>query len=133
VVHVTGLVNEPGIVTLPAGSRVVDAVEAAGGANDDADLSVLNLARQVGDGEQIVVSDDPPPAVPPAEQQPTAINLNTATIEQLETLPGVGPAIGGRIVEWRETHGYFTTVDELLEVSGIGERTFADIEPLVTV
>jgi competence protein ComEA len=133
VVHVTGLVNEPGIVTLPSGSRVVDAVEAAGGANDDADLGALNLARQVGDGEQIVVSDDQPPAQPPSEQQPTTINLNTATIEQLDTLPGIGPAIGNRIVEWRETHGYFTTVEELLEVSGIGERTFVDIEPLVTV
>lgn len=133
VVHVAGLVERPGLVTLRPGSRVIDAVEAAGGAKDEANLGALNLARRIGDGEQIVVSDDPPPAQPPTGQQAALVNLNTATVEQLETLPGIGPAIGTRIIEWRDKHGRFAAVDELLEVSGIGESTLAELEPLVTV
>jgi competence protein ComEA len=143
VVHVAGLVARPGIVELPTGSRVVDAIEAAGGATPEADLTPINLARVLTDGEQVLVTADPPPqAAPPAAPPgsgstaptPTApINLNTATAAELETLPGIGPALAGRILAWRDQNGRFTTVDELREVAGIGEQRFAQLEPLVTV
>lgn len=137
VVHVVGKVASPGIVELPAGSRVVDALEAVGGPDDGVDLSTLNLARVVGDGEQVFVGVDPPPqAVPPAEPgdgTPTRVNLNTATADQLETLPGIGPTLAGRILEWRERNGRFTAPEELLEVSGIGPATFEAMADLVTL
>ncbi|MBB5791991.1 ComEA family DNA-binding protein [Jiangella mangrovi] len=141
VVHVAGLVARPGVLELPAGSRVVDAIEAAGGATPEADLTPINLARVLTDGEQVLVTADPPPqAAPPAAPPgstapaPTApVNLNTATGTELETLPGIGPALAGRILEWRTQNGRFTTVGELREVSGIGEQRFAQLEPLVTV
>lgn len=140
VVHVAGKVKRPGIVTLPAGSRVIDAVQKAGGARRGVDLSGLNLARQLADGEQILVGAPavagagPPPAGTAVPGQPTGVvNLNTATSEQLETLPGVGPVTAASILEWRAEHGRFSTVEELLEVSGIGEATLADLRELVTV
>lgn len=132
VVHVAGLVKKPGVITLPKGSRVIDAITAAGGASAKADLGTLNLARVLSDGEQVAVGIDPPPDAKTAPDSPV-VNLNSATLEQLETLPGVGPTIAQRIIDWRETHGTFTRVAELREVSGIGERTFAELEPLVTV
>lgn len=142
VVHVAGLVARPGIVELPSGSRVVDAIEAAGGATPEADLTPINLARVLTDGEQVLVTADPPPAAaapaPPAGGPATAtpsapVNLNTATAAELETLPGIGPALAGRILDWREQNGRFTSIDELREVSGIGEQRFAQLEPLVTL
>jgi competence protein ComEA len=137
VVDVTGKVRRPGIVELPAGSRVVDALEAAGGARPRADVSALNLARLLVDGEQIVVGVDVPAGASPAApggtgdlgtETPT-VNLNTGTAEQLEALPGVGPVTAAAIIEWRTQHGAFTSIDELLEVAGIGEATLAEIEP----
>lgn len=151
VVHVAGLVAKPGVVQVPAGSRVIDAIEAAGGATDEADLTPINLARVLADGEQVLVAAAPPPGAPPtvvggssqpsrATAGPTAgatpgalINLNTASVAELETLPGVGPTLAGRIVQWRDEHGGFSTVDELHEVAGIGEQRFGEIAPLVTV
>ncbi len=128
VVAVMGLVHKPGLVELPAGSRVADAVTAAGGALPEADLSTLNLARRVTDGELITVG------MPPAGVAPGGpVNLNTATAEQLDTLPGVGPVLAARIVEYRDRHGGFGTVDELREVAGIGDATFAELRSLVTV
>lgn len=148
VVHVTGAVAEPGVVTVPAGSRVVDAVRAVGGVTDEADQAALNLARPLVDGEQVWVGrpGETPPVTPgplpgaggpdggrQAEGQAAPLDLNTATQADLEELPGVGPVTAGHILTWRDEHGRFSAVEELLEVSGIGERTLAQLEPLVTV
>lgn len=142
-VHVTGAVATPGVLTLPAGARVADAVRAAGGLTADADPGGLNLARPVSDGEQIVV----PVVVLPGTGGPGAapaevggattadgrIDLNRATATELEELPGVGPVLAGRIVAYRDEHGPFTEVGQLREVSGIGERTFQSLAELVAV
>jgi competence protein ComEA len=149
VVDVAGKVRRPGIVVLPPGSRVADALEAAGGVRPGVDTAALNLARPLLDGEQVLVGLPPlisppsgsaSPATGPAAAAtavpgaPTAlVNLNTATIEQLDTLPGVGPVTGQAILDWRTEHGAFTSVDELLEVDGIGDATLADLRDLVTV
>jgi competence protein ComEA len=141
VIDVTGKVRRPGIVELPMGSRVVDALDAAGGVRPAADTSTLNLARLLVDGEQIVVGlDNPGPGVGVTptgstgfDPSVTSVNINTATAEQLETLPGVGPVTASAIIEWRTQHGAFSTVDELLEVSGIGEATLGELEPFVHV
>jgi competence protein ComEA len=140
VVDVAGKVRHPGIVELRAGSRVVDALHAAGGARRGVDISTLNLARLLVDGEQIVVGLDVPAMPSPISASVgstgTAIapvNLNTATLEQLDTLPGIGPVTAQAILDWRTDNGTFTSVDELLEVSGIGDATLADIEAYVYV
>jgi competence protein ComEA len=142
VVHVAGAVRRPGLVRLPAGARVADAVAAAGGAARNAELASVNLARPVVDGEQLVVlarGQGPAVAAPPPSGGSAAgpsgapIDLNSATLEQLDTLPGVGPVLAQRILDWRAEHGRFGSTDELREVSGIGEATFADIKPLVRV
>ena len=153
-VYVVGQVRHPGVVTLTAGARVEDAVQAVGGATEKADLAVMNLARKVVDGERIVVPK-------PGEKVPTAdpvadpgaagagagsgdagsgaavpgspVDLNTATVAQLDALPGVGPVIAGRIVAWRQENGRFTSVDDLSEVQGIGDATMARHRPLVRV
>jgi competence protein ComEA len=135
---------------LPTGSRVVDALEAAGGARPRADLQTLNLARLLVDGEQLLVDvpaasgvaagslSGPPTAPDPSGQSggsvPVAlVDLNTADQTALETLPGVGPVTAAAILQWRTEHGAFTSVDELLEVSGIGDATLAEIAPHVTL
>jgi competence protein ComEA len=139
IVDVAGKVRRPGIVTLPAGSRVIDALEAAGGARPEVDLIALNLARVLVDGEQIVVGIDPvalPPAVGSAATPSTTgglVDLNTADQATLETLPGVGPVTAQAILDWRAENGAFSTVDELLEVDGIGDVTLAELRDLVTV
>ena len=138
-VDVAGKVRKPGIVVLDAGARVVDAVEAAGGARRGVDLSSLNLARLLVDGEQIVVGEPaaaaPPadPGLPPSGAPAALVDLNLADQAELETLPGVGPVTATAIIAWRDEHGGFTAVAELLEVDGIGEKTLADLTPLVTV
>ncbi|MFE5942279.1 helix-hairpin-helix domain-containing protein [Streptomyces sp. NPDC056480] len=146
IVDVGGKVRRPGVLTLPAGSRVADALRAAGGAKPDADLTGLNRARVLFDGEQILVglpgmpaggsglgsgggsgsgggAGGGLPAVP--------LSLSTATVEQLDTLPGVGPVLARHIVDHRAEHGGFRSVGELREVNGIGERRFAELERLV--
>jgi competence protein ComEA len=145
VVDVAGRVRRPGIVTLPLGSRVADALREAGGARSGVDVSTLNLARVLVDGEQLLVGVEaalPPPAqaaTPPVTGTPSAgvsgalVDLNTATEADLDTLPGVGPVTARAILDWRTEHGGFTSVDELLEVSGIGEVTLEELRPLVTV
>jgi competence protein ComEA len=144
VVDVTGKVRTPGLVTLPAGSRVADALDAAGGLRPGTRSRGLNLARPLVDGEQILVGVRPAPwpqqpaptggsAVPGAPVPPAPVDLNTATLEQLDVLPGIGPVTAQAILDWRAAHGAFTSVDELLEVDGIGDVTLADIRDLVTV
>jgi competence protein ComEA len=142
VVDVTGKVRRPGIATLPLGSRVVDALEAAGGARPGVRLGTLNLARVLTDGEQVVVGMAAPTGVAAsAAGEPATgagattpmVNINSATQTELEELPGVGPVTAQSILAFRSEHGAFTAVDELLEVSGIGDATLAKIAPYVTL
>jgi len=145
VVHVLGQVNRPGVYELRGGARVIDAIGAAGGFTAEADQGILNLARVLADGEQLVVPK-PGEAPPPAPAAPLAatgggasgapaakVDLNTATLEQLETLPRVGPAMAQRIVDWRTKNGRFATVDDLKNVTGIGDKMFAALKDLVVV
>jgi competence protein ComEA len=153
VVSVVGLVHKPGLVTLDAGARIADALTAAGGPLDGADLVGLNMARRVTDGEQIVVGIAAPPgkpstmgssvtggstatstgpAAPSGAQGSTGpVDLNTATVEQLDALPGVGPVTAAAIVAWRDAHGRFGSVDQLGEVDGIGPARLEKLRPLV--
>jgi competence protein ComEA len=135
-VHVLGAVRSPGLYRLTAGARVVDAVAAAGGLAEDADLDALNLARPITDGEQLRVPriGEPPVAAAPGPSgadAPARVDLNTATAEQLDALPRIGPAIAARIVEWREQNGAFASADDLLQVSGIGDATVDGLRDLV--
>jgi competence protein ComEA len=135
VVDVAGDVRRSGLVRLPAGSRVADAITAAGGVTPGASTDGLNLARKVVDGERIVVGA-PAAAAPtggPGAGPGTLLDLNAATAEQLDALPGLGPVLADRIVEWRTAHGRFASVDQLREVSGIGARKFESLRGLLTV
>jgi competence protein ComEA len=153
VVSVVGLVHKPGLVTLAPGARVADALTAAGGTVDGADLIGLNMARRVTDGEQIIVGIAPAPGQPAAMgssigsattvptdapatdgKGPTPsglVDLNTATVEELDTLPGVGPVTAAAIVAWREANGKFTSVDQLADVDGIGPARLEKLRALV--
>ncbi|WP_433674042.1 ComEA family DNA-binding protein [Microbacterium gorillae] len=136
-VHVSGAVAVPGVYAVKPGSRVMDAVAAAGGFVAEAATDALNLARVVADGEQIVVSaqGEAPAAATGGGEAPSGslIDLNTATAADLETLPRIGPALAQRILDWRVENGRFSAVEDLLEVTGIGEKMFAAIEPMVRV
>jgi competence protein ComEA len=156
VVSVVGLVRTPGLVTLTPSARIADALQAAGGPTEGADTIGLNMARQVADGEQILVGIAPPkgqPTVlgssvtscsavpgapgsvsgPPKHARAEVINLNTATVQQLDTLPGVGSVTAAAIVAWRDAHGKFSSVDQLAEVDGIGPARLEKLRPLVRV
>ncbi|GAB7183235.1 helix-hairpin-helix domain-containing protein [Kitasatospora sp. Ki12] len=143
VVDIGGRVHLPGLHTLPGGSRVADALRAAGGVLPETDTRNLNLARVLTDGEQLMVGEQaaapaapatgtgngpPPPATP----RPP-VSLNRATLEQLDTLPGVGPTLAQRILAYRTSHGSFRSLDQLRQVSGIGARTYAELRPLLTL
>ena len=125
VVHVVGKVATPGVVELPVGARVQDAIDAAGGATREKALESVNLARPVVDGEQIVVG------AAPDGTSSSVISINSAGVEELDELPGVGPVIAERIVQWREENGPFTSIDELSEVSGIGPSIIEQIRDQV--
>ncbi len=138
VVDVSGKVRRPGVHRLPAGSRVADALRAAGGLRPGTDTEGLNRARFLVDGEQVLVGEPPAAAaaVPSggsagASASAGPIGLNTATLEQLDTLPGVGPVLAQHIVDYRTEHGGFRSVDELREVNGIGDRRFEDLQNAV--
>ncbi|MFZ6993032.1 ComEA family DNA-binding protein [Curtobacterium sp. RRHDQ66] len=160
VIHVLGAVHRAGVVTLPGASRVTDALAAAGGAADDADLGRLNLARPVQDGERLYVPRVGEVEVPQALDGSAGggagaasgtgpggsggggagvagvgdvVDLNTADQAALETLPGIGPALAGRILAWRDEHGRFASVDDLLDVSGIGDARLAELRDRVRV
>jgi len=152
-IHVAGAVRRPGVYRLPAGARVNDALRRAGGARGRADLAAVNLAATLEDGRQVLVPERAPAGAGPAASgapgaaAPSAagagaggggapvppVNLNTATLEQLDTLDGVGPGIAQRILDYRAQHGGFTRVEELGEVPGIGAKRLATLTPLVTV
>ena len=164
-VHVVGAVSRPGVVTLPTGSRVFDAVSAAGGLTKVADASSVNLARVVSDGEQIYITKPGEKHAGPSDPASSAgagqganspgstasagstsgggktssdqgggsVNLNTADVGALDGLPGVGPVLAQRIVDWRTEHGRFSSVDELNEVDGIGDKAMERLRPKVTV
>ncbi|GEL16843.1 competence protein ComEA [Pseudonocardia asaccharolytica DSM 44247 = NBRC 16224] len=139
VVSVVGKVVRPGLVRVPEGSRVADVIEVAGGPLPGADLTATNLARRVVDGEQIAVGVPGAPDGGGGAQgagRPAArgkIDLNRATVEQLDGLPGVGPVTASRIVEWRTRNGRFSRVEQLREIEGIGARRFGQLRDLVTV
>lgn len=122
-VHVVGAVEEPGVVSLPENSRVHDALALAGGAQEDAELGGVNLARIVYDGEQIIVPRVGEPVVASSGEGSGPISLSRADQETLETLPRIGPATAERIIAWREKNGPFRSVEDLLAVSGIGPAT----------
>lgn len=141
-VHVAGWVRRPGVYELREGDRVIDAIERAGGAKKGAELGGLNLAALLVDAQQVLVPRSAPagaaPGAVPTGQAPGTtgtglINVNVATAEELETLPGIGEVLAATIIEYREDHGPFTSVDQLIEVSGIGEVTLEEIRDLVTI
>lgn len=137
VVHVVGEVRDPGVVTLPAGARVADAVRAAGGLRRGGRLGATNLARVLADGERVEIGGQDGGAMPPdgpgAGGAVAPVNLNTATAQQLDALPGIGPVTAAKILAWRAEHGRFSVVDELAEVPGIGPRTLEELRPHVRV
>lgn len=132
-VHVVGQVNNPGLFEVPAGSRLVDAVAAAGGFTATADQSTLNLAQVIEDGQQVVV---PAVGATPADASPSAagatVDINSADATGLETLDGVGPALAKRILAYRTAHGGFRSVNDLQNVAGIGPKKFAAIKANVS-
>jgi competence protein ComEA len=141
-VHAAGAVVHPGLYVLPGGSRVADVVAAAGGPLADADLDQVNLATKVADGERVhvprrgeVVPAGPAPGVGGASStsRPPTLDLNAATAEQLEELPGIGPSLAKAIVDHRTRHGRFRSVDDLLEVRGIGPAKLDGLRDLVRV
>lgn len=137
VVSVAGQVANPGLVRLAPGSRVADAVAAAGGPLPGTDLTGVNLARRLTDGEHVVVGPAAPPAAGPGAGSSAGsgarLDLNTATLAELDALPGVGPVTAQRILDWRSEHGRFASVDQLREIEGIGETRFARLKDLVLV
>jgi len=139
-VYVVGAVLNPGVYFLPQGSRVEDALEAAGGPTDEADLVRVNLAKRVYDEEQIYVPrlgeenpPLPPPSGSPGSQAGGKININTATVAELDTLPGIGPVLSQRIVDYRKANGPFAAIEDIKNVQGIGEATFEEIKELIFV
>ena len=143
-VYVAGAVNHPGVFPLPRDSRIMDAVRVAGGFMEGADVSAINLAKTLVDGDRIDIPGTSPFATPqltigdngllvtPTPPKGQAVNINTATAELLETLPGVGPSLAAEIVKYREDNGPFATTDDLLKVPGIGPTTLENLKGLIT-
>jgi competence protein ComEA len=136
-VYVSGAVNQPDVYELSPGSIIKDALLAAGGATEDADLNRINLALQVVEGQHIYVphqGEENLPVAPPSEPFVVGgkVNLNTADLATLETLPGIGPTMAQRILDYRQAHGPFESIETVMEVSGIGPATFESIRDLIT-
>jgi len=135
-VYVTGAVVNPGVYYLPDESRVQDALEAAGGPTADADLDRVNLALRVHDEDQIYVpslGEENPPVTRMSGSGSGLININAASAPELETLPGIGPALARAVIDHREAHGPFATIEEITDVRGIGQGVFGEIRELITV
>jgi competence protein ComEA len=134
VVHVVGAVRRPGLFTLKESARVADALARAGGPTRKADLSAVNLAAPLADGQQVVVPTRAPPGTASTGAAPTGgkVSLANATIEQLDELPGIGPVTAQKIVDWRTTHGPFRSVEDLDDVPGIGPARIEQLRDLVT-
>lgn len=141
-IHVVGAVAQPGVYTLPAGSRLIEAVEAAGGLTAEADPERINLADFVRDGQQVYIprlGTAPPPSPTPLAAQADAggarapLDLNTATAAELETLPGIGKVYAERIVAYRQEHGPFKSSEEIMQVKGIGPACYEQIRDLIVV
>ena len=136
VVDVAGKVRRPGVYELPDGSRVIDALRKAGGALPGVPLTSVNLAAKLADGQQIVVGvagAAPAPAAGGSAGATGPVSLNTATLEQLDALPGVGPVLAQNILDFRTAHGHFDRIEQLNDVTGIGPAKFASLKDLVTV
>ncbi len=141
VVHITGAVPRPGVYALPQGARVQDVISAAGGFLADADKSGINLARQLEDGEQLDIPFGegaslviPTPGIEEVEPSETdLININTASLAELDTLPGIGPTTAQKIIDYRDENGPFRTPEDIINVSGIGPGTYERIKDLITV
>ena len=137
-VYVSGAVANPDVYELPPDSLVRDAISAAGGAVGDADLNHINLALVLQDGDHVYIPTvgEPPTPAPDIAASPTPsgpININTATLEELDLLPGIGPALAERIIDYRETRGPFTAIEQIQNVAGIGPATFEDLQDLITI
>jgi competence protein ComEA len=132
-VHVAGSVKAPGIYQLDSGTRVYDAVLAAGGFTAKANQASVNMARALTDGEQLLISSGVSSSVFEGGVTSSLMSLNQASSSQLEDLPGVGPALAGRIIDWREANGGFKAKEDLLNVAGIGDKLFASVKDLVTL
>ena len=132
-VHVAGAVKSPGSYQLDSGSRVYDAVLAAGGFTTKANQASVNMARALNDGEQLLVSSGASGAAFEGSPASTLISLNQASASELEELPGVGPALAGRMIDWRTANGGFKAKEDLLNVAGIGDKLFAAVKDLVTL
>jgi competence protein ComEA len=142
-VHVDGAVAAPGVYALAGGARVFDAVDAAGGATDDADVTQLNLAARVSDGQKLVIPSQRPavttaqPEGADAKLEPTdatsRINVNTASQRVLESLPGIGPVTAGRVIQYRQANGPFTRIEQLRDARLVNAATFERIKSLIAV
>ncbi len=135
-VYVCGKVANPGVYMLEDGSRVVDAITVAGGATKEANLKAINLAQELSDGMMINVPDENSPDLTNEQlmvQSGSKLNINTANAQQLQELPGIGPSLAERIIKYRQENGKFNSVEELLNISGIGEKKLEEIRELVDV
>jgi competence protein ComEA len=136
IVDVAGAIPKPGVYEFPEGSRVKDAVEAAGGFLAEADKSTINLAAPLEDGQRLdipfLAGTEPLGAVPTQEVQAELIDINTADVDTLSTLPGIGPTLAQRIVDYRDTYGPFFFIEDLMNVEGISAATFENIKDLIT-
>jgi competence protein ComEA len=136
IVDVAGMVRRPGVYEFQPGDRVIDAVDRAGGALPRADLTVVNLAAPLTDGQQVVIPKEGTAGAPGTVTAPdgtSVVNINTADATALEALPGIGEVLAAAIVSYRDEHGPFTSIEQLQDVSGIGPATFGDIQDQVTV